>query len=113
MGYLRRNARISRIERKTNDDVRAGMKANDTVIDRIERKALKWHVDRMRMPDHRWPKKVYDWKPPCRRKRVRPRRSRTDHINGVMEHRSIDKEDSLDKEAWRRITGIQQDVVIN
>ena len=113
MDYLRRGARISRIEKKTNDEVRARMNANETVIDRIERKSLKWYGHMLRMPDHRWPRKVYEWKPPGRHKRGRPRRSWTDQINELMEHRSIHKEDALDKEAWQRITGIQQNVVIN
>lgn len=37
MDYLRRSAKISRLERKTNEEVGAVMGAEETVIERIER----------------------------------------------------------------------------
>ena len=71
MDYLRRSAGISRIERRTNNEVRHFMRAYESVLDRIERKSLKWFEHWLRMPDNRWPKKVFQWTPPGRRKRGR------------------------------------------
>jgi len=45
---LRRSARISKLERKTNEYIREKMDAPDTILDEITRKQLIWygHVER-------------------------------------------------------------------
>jgi len=39
---LRRSARISKLDRKTNDYIKEKMKAQDTILDEITRKQLIW-----------------------------------------------------------------------
>ncbi|XP_030758926.1 uncharacterized protein LOC115884471 [Sitophilus oryzae] len=72
MEYLRRSSRVSRRECVRNEVIRRRIDAQDTVVDRIERRSLKWFGHLMRMPDNRWPKRVFQWVPPQRRKRGRP-----------------------------------------
>jgi hypothetical protein len=43
MEALRRSARISKLDRKTNEYTREKMKAPDTVLDEITRKQLIWY----------------------------------------------------------------------
>ena len=49
MDALRRSARISKLDRKTNEYVRKKMDAPDTLLNEITRKQLIWygHVERM------------------------------------------------------------------
>jgi len=49
MDALRRPARISELDRKTNECIREEMNAQDTILDEITRKQLIWycHVERM------------------------------------------------------------------
>lgn len=94
MDYLRRSARVSRRECVCNK-----------VIRRRERRSLKWFEHLMRMPDDRWPKRVFQWVPPQRRKRGRPRRSWNDGIRESMEARQLEDDDVFDRIAWRRETG--------
>lgn len=108
MDYLRRSARISRLERRTNVEVRDIMDARETVIDRIERRGLKWFGHILRMPEGRWPKRIFRWRPPGRRKRGRPRRSWNEGIRNAMEARDLEEEDAMDRTAWRWGTGMQR-----
>ena len=44
------------------------MQAEQSILNRIQRRQLKWYGYVLRMNDSRWPKKIYKWKPPGRRK---------------------------------------------
>lgn len=57
---IRRRARISRIERTRNEVIRSRMKAEDTVLDRIARRNLKWFGYILRMDNQRWPKRLFE-----------------------------------------------------
>ncbi|CAG9826201.1 unnamed protein product [Diabrotica balteata] len=98
MDYLRRSAITSRLERKTNESIRNNMNATETVIDRIERRGLKWFEHLLRIPDERWPQKLHRWKPPGRRKRGRPRCLWNEGIRRAMESRGLAEEHALDRE---------------
>ncbi|XP_030757801.1 uncharacterized protein LOC115883584 [Sitophilus oryzae] len=93
MDYLRRSARVSRRECVRNEVIRRRRDAQDTVVDRIERRSLNWFGHLMRMPDYRWPKRVFQWVPSQRRKRGRPRRSWNDGIRESMEARQLEDDD--------------------
>jgi hypothetical protein len=60
------------------------MQAEETVLDRIEARKLRWFGHVMRMPEERWPAIIHSWIPPERRKRGRPRRSWWDCITEAM-----------------------------
>ena len=69
---LRRSARISKLDRKTNEYIREKIDSQDTVLDNVTRKLLIWygHVERMNRKG--LPKIMISWKPEGRKKRGRP-----------------------------------------
>ena len=40
------------------------MQAEQSILDRIQRRQLKWYGYLLRMGDNRWPKKIYQWTGP-------------------------------------------------
>lgn len=112
MDYLRRSARVSRIQRISNDEIRRRMKTTTTVIDRIKIRGLRWFGHLMRMNDNRWPKRVFCWMPPGRRKRGRPRRSWNEGIRKEMDRRQLNEEMTQDRKAWKRELS-RQHIVVN
>lgn len=75
MDFWRKSNRTSRLEHRRNDKIRQSKNVKGTIIETIDGKQLIWYVHLQRMPDHRWPKKFYEWVPAERRKRERPQRS--------------------------------------
>jgi hypothetical protein len=75
MDTLRRSARISKLDRKTNEYIREKMDALDAVLDEINRKQLVRYGHVERMDPTRVPKIMINWKPEGRKKRGRPRRT--------------------------------------
>ena len=69
---LRRPARISKLDRKTNEYIGEVMKARDTILDEPTRKQIIWcgHVERMDAT--RLPKIMVNWKPEGRKNRSFP-----------------------------------------
>jgi hypothetical protein len=80
MDALRRSARISKLDRKTNEYIRERIDAPDTMLDEITRKQLIWYGHVERMDPTRLPKIMMNWKPEGRNKRGRPRRTWKDAI---------------------------------
>ena len=72
MDALRRSARISKLDRKTNEYIREKMNAQDTILDDINRKQLIWYGHVERMDRTRLQKIMINWKPEGRKKRGRP-----------------------------------------
>jgi hypothetical protein len=83
MDYLRKSAGVSRLEHTSNQEIRTRMNAEESIIDRIKNKGLDWFGHVLRMEEERWPKQLYQWKPPGKRKRGRPKK--------VMEGRNDDR----------------------
>ena len=81
------------------------MGAEESVIDRIEKRKLKWFGHLMRMQQQRWPKRLFQWIPAGRGIRGRPRRSWYQQIKEIMDTRGIQEEDALERERWRLGTG--------
>lgn len=101
MDYLRRSAGVSRMEHVTNIEIRNRMGANETVVDRVEKRSLKWFGHLLRMPDDRIPKKIFKWQPPGKRKRGRPRRSWNEGVRQAMASRNLEENQAWNREAWR------------
>ncbi|XP_030758935.1 uncharacterized protein LOC115884480 [Sitophilus oryzae] len=59
MDYLRRSARVSRLQRVRNEEIKNRTSAQETVIQRIKKRGLRWFGHLMRMEDTRWPKRVF------------------------------------------------------
>jgi len=77
---LRRSARISKLDRKTNEYVREKMKEQDTILDEITGKQIIWYGHVVRTDRTRLPKIMINWKPEGRKKPGRPRRTWKDGI---------------------------------
>jgi hypothetical protein len=85
MDYLLRNARKSKLETVPSEDIRRIVKAEETFLDRIDARKLRWFGHVMRMPEERWPAIIHSWIPPRRRKRGRPRPPWWDGVTEAME----------------------------
>jgi hypothetical protein len=68
MDALRRSARISKLDRKTNEYIRGKTDAQDMTLDDITRKQLIWYGHVERMDPTRLPKIMIHWKPEGRKK---------------------------------------------
>jgi hypothetical protein len=53
MDYLRRNARVSRLEHISNQEIRIRMNVEESIIDRIKNKGLNWFGHVLRMEEER------------------------------------------------------------
>jgi hypothetical protein len=74
MNYLRNSARKSKFKTVPNKEISKVMQAEETVLDRIEVRKLRWFGHVVRMPEERWPAIIHSWIPPGRRNTGRPRR---------------------------------------
>ena len=68
------------------------MQAEQSILDRIQRRQLKWYGNLLRMQDSRWPKKIYQWTPHGRKRR---RRSQQSWMNQLRT--------SWEVETWKKI----------
>ena len=68
------------------------MLAEQSILDRIQRRQLKWYGHLLRMEDSRWPKKIYQWTPHGRRSRGRPQLSWRNQVTDFMK-----------TETWKKI----------
>jgi hypothetical protein len=64
MDYLHRSAVVSRLEHIRNEDIRKRMDAEESAIERIQKRGLNWFGHVLRMGDERWTQQMYKWKPP-------------------------------------------------
>jgi hypothetical protein len=85
MDALGRSARLSKLDRKTNEYVRGKVDAQETILDGITRKQLVWFGRVEKMVPLRLPKITINCKPEGRNKRGRPRRSWKDGIYSIQQ----------------------------
>jgi hypothetical protein len=105
--YLQRSTRVSRLEHISNQEIRTRMNAEESIIDRIKNKGFNWFGRVLRMEEERWPKQLYQWKPPGKRKRGRPKKSWRKEMMTTMQSRGLNIEDAQDRQLWRIGTGRQ------
>jgi hypothetical protein len=72
MDALRRSARISKLDRKTNEYIRGKMDAKEMILDEITPKQLIWYGHVERMDQTRLPKIMIYWKPEGRKNETVP-----------------------------------------
>ena len=101
MDYWRRSAGFSKLDHIRNEEIRRIMEVEGTILDTIERKRLLWYGHLQRMDDNRWPKKIWTWSPPEKRKRGRPPRSWKTDVREAMEARNLRDGDWQDRKLWR------------
>jgi hypothetical protein len=63
MKYLRSSVRKSKFKTVPNKEIRKVMQAEETVLDRIEIRILRWFGHVVRMPEERWPAIIHSWIP--------------------------------------------------
>jgi hypothetical protein len=107
MDYLRRSARVSRLEHISNQEIRIRMNAEESITDRIKNKGLNWFGHVLKMEEERWSKQIYQWKPPWKSKRGRPNKSWREEMMTAMQSRGLNIEDAQDRRLWRTGTGRQ------
>lgn len=101
MDFWRRSSGISRIERVRNERIREIMEVEGTILDTIDTKRLLWYGHLERMDNTRWPKKVWQWIPPERRKRGRPPRRWREDVQEAMDSRGLQEGDWVDRQRWK------------
>jgi len=100
MDALRLSARISKLDRKTNEYIRGKMDAQDMILDDITWKQLICYDYVERMDPTRLPKIMIHWKPEGRRKRGRPRRTWKDGIYTAMNGRDLRMGEWNNRRQW-------------
>jgi hypothetical protein len=107
MDYLRRSARASRLEHISNQEIRTRMNAEESIIDTIKNNGLNWFGQVLRIEEKRWPQQLYQWKPPGKRKRGRPKKSWREEMMTAMQSSGLNIEDAQHRRLWRIGTGRQ------
>ena len=102
---LRRSARISKLDRKTNWYFREKMDAQDMILDDITRKQLIWYGHVERMDPIRLPGIMIYWKPEGRKQRGRPRRAWKDGIYTAMNERDLRMGEWNNRRQWNMKVG--------
>jgi hypothetical protein len=68
----------------------------------MEERRLKCYGNARRMGDHRWPKKIIQWQPLCRRKGGRPPEDWMKQVEKDMHRRGLENDQWQNREVWRR-----------
>jgi hypothetical protein len=102
---LRRSARISKLDRKTNEYIRGKMDAQDMIWDNITRKILIWYGHVERMDQTQLPKIMIHWKPEGRKKRGRPRRTWKDGKYTAINGRELRMDEWNNRRQWNMEVG--------
>ena len=88
MDYLR-SASVFRLQKIPNTTIRSNKQAEQSILDRIQRRQLKWYGHLLRMEDSCWQKKIYQWTPHGRR-RGRPQQSWRNQVMDFMRSRNME-----------------------
>jgi len=105
MDELRRSARISKLDRKTNEYIRGKMDAQDMILDDITQKQLIWYGHVERMDPTRLPRIMIYWKPEGRKQRGRPRRTWKDGMYTAMNERDLTMGEWNSRRQWNMKVG--------
>jgi hypothetical protein len=105
MDALRRPARISKLDWKSNEYIRGKIDAQDMILDDITRKQLIWcgHVERMDLT--RLPNIMTHWKPEGRKQRGRPRRTWKDGTYTALNGRDLRMGEWNNRRQWNMEVG--------
>nr|CAH7760132.1 unnamed protein product [Callosobruchus chinensis] len=94
-------AEIWELNEKERNKIREIIDVQETILDTIGSKCLTWYGHLERMANNRWPKKVWEWTPPGRRKRGRPPRSWKKDVEEEMVLRGLQEGDWWNRDLWR------------
>jgi hypothetical protein len=102
MDYLRRSARISRMDNIRNEAIRTKIGIKKNIVQETEEQQLGWCDHVKRMEDGKTVKQVAEWKLQGKRKRGRPVNTWTDGIRESVKRRELKDEECMDRDLWRR-----------
>ena len=68
------------------------MQAEQSLLDRIQRRQLKLYGHFFKMEDSRWPKKIYQWTPHCRKRRGRAQQSWKNQVMDLTRSRRMEED---------------------
>jgi hypothetical protein len=91
---------VSRLQKIPNTTIRGKMQAEQSILDRIQRRQLKWY-GHLSMEDICWPKKIYQWTLHGRRRRERPQQSWRNQVTDFMKSRNMEEDTAEDRHLWR------------
>ena len=77
------------------------MQAEQSILDRIQRRQLKWYGHLLRMEDSRRPKKIYQWTPHGRIRRGRPQLSWRNQMTDFIKSRGMEEDMAENRHLWR------------
>ena len=77
------------------------MQAEQSSLDRIQRRQLKWRGHLLRMEDTIWPNKIYQWTSHGRVRRGRPQQSWKNQMTDFMRRRNIEENVADDRHLCR------------
>ena len=100
MDYLRRSAGVCKLQKIPNTTIRSKMQAEQSTLDRIQRRQLKSYGHFLRMEESRWSKKIYQWTPHWRR-RGRPQQSWRNQVKELMRSRNMEEDMAENRHLWR------------
>ena len=99
MDYLRSTS-VQITKKIPNTTIRSKMQAEQSILDRMQRRQLKWYGHLLRMEDSRWPKKIYQWTPHSRRRIGRPQKSWKNQVTNFMGSRNMVEDMAEDRNLW-------------
>lgn len=99
--YLRRSLQKTRQDKIRNELLWKEMNVTTSVVKRIENQTLKWYGHVQRMGNERWPKNIYQWSPPGKNKRGRPKLKWKTHVRAIMDDRNLEEGDWNDRYIWK------------
>jgi hypothetical protein len=102
MDYLRRSAKISRLDKIRNEAIRTKMVIKKNIVQEIEEQQLRRYGHVKRIEDGKIVKQVAEWNSQGKRKRGRPINTWKDGIRESMKRREIKDEEYMDRDLWRR-----------
>jgi hypothetical protein len=105
MDALRRSAKISKLDIKTNEYITGKMDAQDMILNHITRKQLIWYGHVERMDPTRLTKSMIHWKLEGRKKRGRPRRTWKDGIYTATNERDLRMGEWNNRRQWNKKVG--------
>ena len=94
---------MSRPQKIPNTAIRNKMQAEQSILDRIQRRQIKWYGHLLRMDDIHWPKIIYHLTPYSRKRRGRP----SNH--GITKWWTLWEAETW-KNIWQKIFGIWEQI---
>ena len=80
------------LKKISNTTIKSKMQAEQSVLDIIQRRQLKWYGDLFRIDDSHWPKKIYQWTLHGRRRRGRSQQSWKNQVMDYMRSRNVEED---------------------